>query len=372
MKRSRAAEGVTGGSGRRDCREGATAPTVPIAAQGPLTPPGLLMPPGLLAPPGLLVPLGLLMILGLLLSSCSRERSGTVLALDWEPVAEINAGLPRAIRVFASRQDDLPLRAWYVRVRPGPELRIDIVGSADEDGRESVGDFAARLGAVVAVNGGYFRMDLVPARHVGLLYDDGRMIETAFETLRRGEVRYYTARAALGITPAGRPDVAWSVTRNDSLFTIVRPPANRENQPAPRPDFSRARPWPVGDALAAGPALIGDGRIDITVDEEVFFASSIPQTHPRTAAGVTRHGDLVLMVVDGRQAASRGVDLEELAALMHAVGCVEALNLDGGGSSTLVVNGRLVNRPVGGTYQREVMSAVVIVPVSRPGPQPGL
>jgi len=305
----------------------------------------------------------LVLILPLLLTpgACNRAAPVSELTLDWEPVAELNAGLPRAIRVFAGYRDDLPLRAWYVRVRPGPGLAIDIVASPDDDGRESVGEFADRLGATVAINGGYFRMDLDPARHVGLLYVDGEMIETAFEALRRGEQRYHTARAALGFTAAGRPDVAWSVSRNDSLFTVSRPPGNRENEPAPRPDYTGALHWPVVDALAAGPALIADGEIDITVDEEVFFGSSIPDVHPRTAAGVTRQGDLILMVVDGRQPASRGVNLAELADLMRSAGCVEALNLDGGGSSTLVVNGRLVNRPAGGTYQREVMSAITVV-----------
>ncbi len=65
------------------------------------------------------------------------------------------------------------------------------------------------------------------------------------------------------------------------------------------------------------------------------------------------------MVVDGRQTQSRGVDLDELARMMRGLGAVQALNLDGGGSSTLVVNGEVVNRPVGGTAEREVMSALV-------------
>jgi exopolysaccharide biosynthesis protein len=65
------------------------------------------------------------------------------------------------------------------------------------------------------------------------------------------------------------------------------------------------------------------------------------------------------MVVDGRQPESRGVRLDELAQLMHDVGAVDALNLDGGGSSALVVHGTLLNRPQGLPLQREVMSALV-------------
>ncbi len=64
-------------------------------------------------------------------------------------------------------------------------------------------------------------------------------------------------------------------------------------------------------------------------------------------------------MVDGRQTESRGVDLTELAIIMKDLGCVEALNLDGGGSSSMVANGILLNRPSGGTL-REVMSAIAI------------
>ncbi len=69
-------------------------------------------------------------------------------------------------------------------------------------------------------------------------------------------------------------------------------------------------------------------------------------------------GALILMVVDGRQERSRGVSLDELAILMHELDVVEAMNLDGGGSSTLVVDNTLVNRPTGGITEREVMSVI--------------
>jgi exopolysaccharide biosynthesis protein len=113
-------------------------------------------------------------------------------------------------------------------------------------------------------------------------------------------------------------------------------------------------------AIAGGPQLLRNGRIQITVDEEVFFETSVTKVHPRTAAGVTAAGHLILMVVDGRQPFSRGATLEELAGLMAGVGARDALNLDGGGSTTLVVNGQLVNLPSGATVEREIMSALAV------------
>ena len=66
------------------------------------------------------------------------------------------------------------------------------------------------------------------------------------------------------------------------------------------------------------------------------------------------------MVVDGRQPDSRGVYLEELASMLQHFKCFEALNLDGGRSSAIVVDNRLLNRPSGIAAQREVMSAIGI------------
>ena len=103
------------------------------------------------------------------------------------------------------------------------------------------------------------------------------------------------------------------------------------------------------------------GMARITVDAEVFFDTKIPEVNPRTAAGVTVEGDLVFVVVDGRQRESRGVSLVELADIMLELGSVEAVNLDGGGSSTLVVDGKLVNRPLGSQSERQVMSALLIL-----------
>ena len=67
-----------------------------------------------------------------------------------------------------------------------------------------------------------------------------------------------------------------------------------------------------------------------------------------------------MMVVDGRQQDSRGVYLEELGNLMLQFNCYRVLNLDGGGSSAMVADSRLLNRPSGRSYQREVMSAIGI------------
>lgn len=293
------------------------------------------------------------------LTSCGS--SGKEVPLSWEPAGHLNAGLPDGIRVYQGASHTLPLKAWYVRVRESdPRIETRVAVARDEDARETVSEFAAREGAVVAVNGGYFRMDLDPSEAVGLLHIGGRTLSGSLGWVRRDSLRYPVLRGALGFFPDGRVDVAWAASRGDTLVEWPLPPDNLPGQPADPPESSGGAPWYVRDALAAGPVLVRRGRIAVSGDEEVFFGSSIPEVHPRTAAGYTAQGELILLVVDGRQPSSRGVDLRELAAIMKELGCVEAVNLDGGGSSTLVVNGRLVNRPAGGSYQREVLSAITV------------
>ncbi|NIM52529.1 MAG: hypothetical protein GTN62_14370 [Gemmatimonadales bacterium] len=296
----------------------------------------------------------------LTLGACSPPAHDVAVQLDWRPVDSVNARLPAGIRVYAGQNDGLPLRAWYVRIEErDPRITTRVVASDDTaDNRETVSSFASEAGACLAANGGYFTMGRTPADHVGLLVSNGAIVAPATGMVVRDSVPYHTARAAIGFTADGEIDIAWVSSRHDSLYAWPRPPPHQPGRPA-SPTDAGAELWEVREAVGAGPALVVDGAIRVTTDAEVFFGSSIPLVHPRTAAGRTSDGALLIMVVDGRQPDSRGVSLEELATMMLEVGAVEALNLDGGGSSTLVVDGILMNRPTGGTTQREVMSALV-------------
>ncbi|MBC8181611.1 phosphodiester glycosidase family protein [candidate division KSB1 bacterium] len=302
-------------------------------------------------------------LFSLLQNSCFKtgDEKGFI-PMNWQPVDSINVNLPEGIKLFAGENDTLPLRAWYVLVDEGrKEIQTEVVVSDDTtDNRETVSSFANDLGACLVVNGGYFTMKKTPADHVGLLYIDGEMIASATNKVKRDTINYQIARAAIGFTAEDKIDVSWITSRNDTIFFLDKPFENSPNQPVQNLDYNQSQVWKVEDGLSAGPNLISDGKINITSDQELFFGTSIPKIHPRTAAGYTKDGKLILMVVDGRQDKSRGVNLQELALLLLDLGCVEALNLDGGGSSTLVVNNQLINLPAGKNIQREVMSVIAV------------
>gem|GEM_PF-1905188 len=118
----------------------------------------------------------------------------------------------------------------------------------------------------------------------------------------------------------------------------------------------------VPHILGAGPRLVADGKIFVTADAEQFPGDIRLGRAPRSAVGVTKWGDYILAVVDGRQSQSHGCTLQEWAEiLINKFGAVNAINLDGGGSTELVVKDKLVNSPSDGS-ERYVGSALAILP----------
>lgn len=119
-------------------------------------------------------------------------------------------------------------------------------------------------------------------------------------------------------------------------------------------------PWPnLRHAIGGGPRLVANGKVYITSATERFRSDVTQGAAPRSAVGILPNGDAILVAVDGRQPDySAGMTLNELALFMLRLGCRDAMNLDGGGSTTLVVQGHLVNRPSDG-YQRGVSNALL-------------
>lgn len=109
-----------------------------------------------------------------------------------------------------------------------------------------------------------------------------------------------------------------------------------------------------------GPALLVDGAIAVTEDEEVGKAM---QDNPRTAIGILEPLHYVFVVADGRTEKSEGLQLYQLAQFMQQLGVQTAYNLDGGGSSTMVFNGAVVNNPTtnGRSIQERSVSDIVYI-----------
>ena len=115
--------------------------------------------------------------------------------------------------------------------------------------------------------------------------------------------------------------------------------------------------WQV---LTFGPALINGGQVTVSSSDEVGRAMT---SNPRTAIGQISEGHYLLVVSDGRTKESTGLSLRQLAELMQSLGAQIAYNLDGGGSSTMVFQGRVVNSPTtnGRSIRERSVSDIVYI-----------
>ena len=104
--------------------------------------------------------------------------------------------------------------------------------------------------------------------------------------------------------------------------------------------------------VGAGPLLVENGLVNVRAKEENIAKDIAEGRAPRTAIGITKDRSIMLVVVDGRSSSSCGMTLKELAGFMVKLGCDSALNLDGGGSSEMVIKNRIVNHPSDGVERR--------------------
>ncbi len=133
---------------------------------------------------------------------------------------------------------------------------------------------------------------------------------------------------------------------------------------------SRVR-GPVADHVVnGGPQLVRDGRRYVTAAADGMVRPGDPSFHygwvtkrnPRTIAGVDARGRILLATVDGRATTSLGLSIAEAAAVAQGLGMRDALNLDGGGSTTMVTGGRVINTPSDAAGERPVGDAVLVLP----------
>ena len=114
------------------------------------------------------------------------------------------------------------------------------------------------------------------------------------------------------------------------------------------------------DIVAGVPQLIKNSRIDITWEQEKASKSFVETRHPRTAVAKLKDGKFLMLTADGRTEQSAGLDLYDLAAYFLELGATDAMNLDGGGSTTMVLDGTLVNNPLGKGQERGTSDIIYI------------
>jgi hypothetical protein len=254
------------------------------------------------------------------------------------------------VELLRQHYDNLFLARQYVSIlkidtsEPGVQIRIASTYFYDDvDGRLPVSAFGERDGAVAATNPGHPRDDDV--YNSGILKTDGEVIPFLRE--EPNDDLKFIGGSAFGVDENGN----WRFTR--------------------RPGDRWPPDWPeVEHASAGSQMLISDGEITERIEQEQFISSNenrhANRRHPRTAVCLRYDSTGILITVDGRAEEADGMTLKELAQYMQSLGCEDAINFDGGGSTTMwtqehgVVNHPSDNDVFDHNGQRDIRAAIII------------
>ncbi|MBP6432545.1 MAG: phosphodiester glycosidase family protein [Ferruginibacter sp.] len=311
---------------------------------------------------------------GVLLLKCFTTSA----QVKWQNVDSNFQPLPKNFHIYKSTDslDGKPFVAYYVSAKL-KDKKLNFTTDTTYKRRLTPQQFFQKNNnPLLVVNGTFFSFET--NQNLNVVVKEGKVLS---HTVRKIKSRTDTTividnpmvRSAIGISKKRKADVAWIKTdsSNSNVRAIQLPAINghsvsfsvegtTETIPVCFSSFSE---WKVKTAIGGGPVLLQKGEISIANKEEEMFAgkSGLIDKHPRTAMGYTTDGNLIIMVVEGRNPnLADGVSLPQLAQLLKDIGCVEALNLDGGGSSCMLVNGKETIKPSDKTGQRPVPAVFII------------
>ena len=305
------------------------------------------------------------------------EESEVATLDKWSDVSADYGELPAYIKVYRSPEKlEGKSAVAYAAIADMTSARWDIWSINDAEMAGSSDAFRTP-GAVydegswpVVINAGFF-------------YSSGGLNYSSSLAVRESEVLayninyasedwvtiYYPTRAAFLESEDGTFDACWTYYKSGGKHYMYPSPAENtwEARPAKTPSSiypEGAETFAAKTAIGGGPLLIDNGKFRDSYVEELFNgASGIgPDTNqPRTAIGVTADKKMVLFVCEGRQMTEgvAGLTTADVANVLLDLGCVEAINLDGGGSSCMLVNGKETIKVSDGS-QRAVASTIMI------------
>lgn len=244
-------------------------------------------------------------------------------------------------------------------VDPKQYQMIAVKAQGEEVSRETVASLVHQYGAIAGVNGGFWKLNGTPA---GILKIQDHWYGTPIKP-----------RGAIGWSADGKQVLMDRLLTNVQLKE-VEDSSMIEVLPAPSYSYTTAEEWKKMDYIVGGtPLLISRRHVIEDYSCEQTLESFLTKRYPRTAIGIRENGDWVFVVVDVTYALAGGMTIKELADYMHQLGCIDALNLDGGSSSTMVIDGKVINNTWGEVYEdgkhvQAISDAILIMPKENPAP----
>ena len=217
----------------------------------------------------------------------------------------------------------------YIPKTSLPDYRLEFAYKSDT--LLGTSSFAEEYGALAAINGSFFDMD------------------------KGGNVSYFEINDSV-INSTRTPGVKWAV--NDSIINaaIILQRDHTLTIEAAKPELCYEHSDNEAFVMVSGPLLIKDSIL-----KELPHMNFMDKRHPRTCIGITGES-IIFITIDGRSEQAAGMNLPELQEFLLSLGCLEAINLDGGGSTTMWIKDQgIVNKPSDKTGERPVANALLIL-----------
>jgi len=332
----------------------------------------------------------ILLAAGLLLAASFFITTHSFAQVKWINVDAEFGPLPSTVQVFKTTGslDGKPFLAYYVKAKL-KDKKLDFTVDTTLGRRLTPLQFYDKNDKpLVVVNCTFFNFD--KNQNLNVVIKDGKLIAYNIHTIpMKGKDTFqykHPLGSAIGIDKKRNADVAWLYTDSTMKFAYasqLRPRKALQDSvlkpsfkyiadstgyfyegPLIGPVFRKLEfeKWKMKTAVGGGPVLIEAGEIRISNNEELKFSGkAINDKHPRTCMGYTSDGYLIIMAIQGRfPGIAEGATLEQEAKLLIDLGCAEALNLDGGGSSCMLVNGKETIKPGDKGLQRPIPAVFIV------------
>ncbi len=308
--------------------------------------------------------------------------------VSWINLDSLYQPLPATMHVYQSTDsiDGKPNIMYYV-IADLKDKRLNFTTDTSYKRRIMPSQFFEKENyPVVVVNASFF--SFATNSNLNIVERNGKMlgynIHSVAATGKDTFTYYHSFDGALGISKKRNADIAWVLSDSSKRLAYASEstvPSLHDSTASPSfdqlikstsivsgsyhggdnylsPSFKK---WKMKTAIGGGPVLVQNSEVKISNDEErKFYGKAINDRHPRTAIGYTADNKLIILVAEGRSESASGLTLIQEAHILKDLGCKEALNLDGGGSTCMLVNGKQTNSPSDKEGQRAVPSVFLI------------
>lgn len=297
--------------------------------------------------------------------------------LMWQNVDAQFGSLPTGVHVYKTTDsvEGKPNIAFYAEI-PLQNLQLQFTTDTSIGRRLTPQQYYQRNNnPLLVVNGTFF--SFATNRNLNIVIQNGKVLDFDNPPVKVSKTDslnyYYTTPSAIGINKNRMADVAWLYYRPGKRwpFAMLKGPSKSKG-PDKTPSWREVKKgyksfgrkkmkWKMETAIGGGPSLLRQGKITVAINEERKFVGGEKDRHPRTAMGYTSDGKLIVLCIEGRNTGvAEGATLHQQAVILQQLGCWEALNLDGGGSSCLLINGKQTITPSDKGQQRPVPAVFMV------------